>query len=211
MKLKLNGKKYKYKPTYSKRAGKFNLKPPSFLLFRKGLFFYNNEWKECMFYIIDKPNKSLLQIRPINFSYDRESFPNGFVDIVRLSKYNRFKIQVFDLFYISKVYFLIFLEKINWIKKNFYGFLIAFILSLLYFILNYYGNNFLQELISDSLIVQSIIIFLSFSTLLNIFYPFTIRKEWTIEEIDKLVEKRIEKHKQDLDHELYRKEQTNRI
>tara|TARA_B110000238_G_C15701917_1_gene258772 strand:- start:136 stop:273 length:138 start_codon:yes stop_codon:yes gene_type:complete len=44
---------------------------------------------------------------------------------------------------------------------------------------------------------------------MNIFHPFTLRKEWTIEEIDSLIDKRIQKGRKDLEHEEWVRKQSS--
>jgi len=208
MRIKLNGKKYKYKPDYFKRKDDLNVKLPSYSIFRYGKILHEGEWKDCRFYINDRLGKSTIEICPSGIVKDGMSeigkvHSQGYVDLVKLTKFKRFKIRVYDYIFFLKINLLSIFDKIELIKKNLRYILIAFIGSAIYFLINHFYDNFLQELINKSNLVQSIIVFLSLSSIINIFHPFTLRKEWTIDEIDELIKKRLEKNKEDLEHEKW--------
>jgi len=206
MKFKLNGKKYKYKPEYNKREDDLNVKLPSYSIFRYGKILYEGKWKDCRFYIIEKLGKSRIVVSPIGIIKDGMSEigkvnSEGFVDVVQLSKFKRFRIKLYDFIFLGKIYCLSIFDRVELIKENLKYILIALVGSIIYFLINYFYDSFLQELINKSNIVQSFIVFLSLSSIMNIFHPFTLRKEWTIEEIDSLIQKRIKKERKDLEHE----------
>ena len=214
MKFKLNGKKYKYKPEYFKREDDFNIKTPSYTVFRYGSVFYNGEWKGCSFYIFDKSGKSKIEISPIGITKDGMSEigkvnSKGFIDLVELSKFKRFRIRIYDFIFLSKIKCLSLFDRIQLIKNNLKYIIIALIGSIIYYLINYFYNGFLQLLINESNLIQSIIVFLSLSSIMNIFHPFTLRKEWTIEEIDSLIDKRIQKGRKDLEHEEWVRKQSS--
>jgi len=213
MKLKLNGKKYKYKPQYYKREDDLNVKLPSYSIFRYGKILYEGEWKDCRFYIIDKFGKSRIQVCPCGNIKDGMSEigkvnSQGYVDFLELSKFKRFRIKVYDSIFLSKIYCLSIFDRVELIKKNLKYILIALIGSIIYFLINHFYDSFLQELINKSNLVQSLIVFISLSSIMNIFHPFTFRKEWTIEEIDSLIQKRIKKGRKDLEHSEWARKQA---
>lgn len=213
MKLKLNGIKFKYNPTYYKREDDLNVKLPSYSIYRYGKIFYNNEWKECRFYVIDRLGKSRLEVSSVGIIKEGISDigkvdSQGNVKTIELSKYKRFIIKIYDFIFLCKVNFISYFDKIKLIKKNLHYILIALLGSVVYFLINHFCDNILQELINKSNLIQSIIVFLSLSSIINIIHPFTLRKEWTIKEIDDLIIKRIEKHKEDIEHENYIKKQS---
>jgi len=206
MKFKLNGKKYKYKPEYHKRQDELNVKRPSYSIYRSGKVLYEGEWIDCSFYIFDKLGKSRIGISPSGFTKDGlseigEVNSQRFVDMIELSKFKRFRIRVYDFIFLSKIKCLSLFDKVELIKENLKYILIALIGSIIYFSINYFYDSFLQDLINKSNLVQSLIVFLSLSSIMNIFHPFTLRKEWTIEEIDLLIQKRLKKERKDLEHE----------
>lgn len=213
MRLRLNGKKYKYKPEYFKREDDLNVKLPSYSIYRYGQVLYEREWKDCRFYLNDNYEKTTIEICPSGIIKDGKSEigkvnSNGYVDLVELSKFNRFKIKIYDYFFLRKISLFSLFDKIKLIKKNLKYILISLIGSIVYFLINYFYDNFLQELINKSNLVQSFIVFLSLSSIINIFHPFTLRKEWSINEIDELIQKRLEKNKEDLEQEKWIKKES---
>jgi hypothetical protein len=214
MRIKLNGKKYKYKPEYYKREDDLNVKLPSYTIFRYGKLLYDGEWKDCRFYITERLGKSRIQVCPIGFTKDGMSEigkvnSQGFTDDLELSKFKRIKIKVYDFIFLSKINFLGISDRIELIKKNLKYILIALVGSVIYFLINHFYDNFLQELINKSNLIQSLIVFLSLSSIMNIFHPFTLRKEWTIEEIDSLIQKRIKKDREDLEHDEWARKKAS--
>lgn len=208
MRIKLNGKKYKFKSEYFKREDELNVKLPSYSISHYGEVLYEGEWKDCRFFLNDRLGKSTIEICPSGIVKDGMSEigkvnSHGCVDLVELSKFKRFKIRIHDYIFLRKIYLLSVFDKINLLKKNLRYILIAIIGAVLYFLINLFYDNFLQELINKSNLAQSFIVFLSLSSIINIFTPFTLRKEWTIDEIDELIKKRLVKNKEDLEHEKW--------
>jgi hypothetical protein len=203
MRIKFNGKWFKYKPKYDKRKDDFGVKLPSYSLYRYGEMLYGKEWKECRFYIFDIKNKFYVEIFLIGQTINNNDLNIGkisnqcFEDKIEISKFNRFLIRLYDFIFITKIRFLKILDKAENIRRNLFYILIALSASILYFFINYYCDNYLQDLINENIIIQSIIIFLSISSIINIIHPFTLRKEWTIKEIDNLIENKIKKNKID--------------
>ncbi len=74
-------------------------------------------------------------------------------------------------------------EVISSRKSTVLVFLIAFLLSAVYLVTNFYGDNFLIKYISENLWLQTIMMFLTVAGCIGIFYPFSIRKELTKEEV----------------------------
>ena len=71
-------------------------------------------------------------------------------------------------------------------KKTIIVFSIAIILSVVYYLTNFYSNNALLTWISNNLLAQTFIIFLTLSGFINIFTPFTIQKEITEKDIEEI-------------------------
>lgn len=78
--------------------------------------------------------------------------------------------------------------KIKQRKKSIIIFSLAFLLSFIYYIINTVFNNIIIDFISDNQIFQTILMFLTFSSLINIFFPFTIRKEITSKDVENISE-----------------------
>jgi hypothetical protein len=86
-------------------------------------------------------------------------------------------------------------------RKTIIAFLSAIILSFTYFFFNFLNSNLLIKFISENLWIQTIIMFLTISSLINIFFPFTIRKEIKLTDIEDISNKSIERYKEDLEFE----------
>lgn len=91
----------------------------------------------------------------------------------------------------------------GYLKKKFHGrkktafiFFLAFLLSLIYYVINAVFNNIIINFISNSLFFQTILMFLTFSSFINIFFPFTIRKEISQKDVENISE---DKTKETLD------------
>lgn len=214
MRLKLNKKKYKYIPEYVKREDDLNVKLPSYTIYRKGEVLHEGEWKGCRFYISDKPTESIISVSSSGIvkkgiSDIGKVDSQGNVDVIKLSKFQRLKIKIYDFVFFRRIVLYSFIDKVKLIRKNLKYILISLLGSIIYFLINHFFDGFLQDLINKSNLVQSFIVFLSLSSIINIFHPFTLRKEWTIKEIDVLILKRLKKAKSELEHEEWVKKNTS--
>jgi hypothetical protein len=79
-------------------------------------------------------------------------------------------------------------------KKTIIVFSLAIILSTIYYLANLYTNNAVLTWISNNLIAQTFIIFLTLSGFINIFTPFTIQKEITEKDIEEISNSKIVEH-----------------
>jgi hypothetical protein len=77
-------------------------------------------------------------------------------------------------------------------------------LSVIYYLANLYSNNAVLTWISNNLLAQTFIIFLTLSGFINIFTPFTIQKEITERDIEEISNSKIVEHQRT-------KEQNKRI
>jgi multisubunit Na+/H+ antiporter MnhC subunit len=82
-------------------------------------------------------------------------------------------------------------------RKTIFVFGLAFVLSVMYSIINLYSKNWLMNWIGTNLIAQTIIIFLTLSGFINIFTPFTIAKEITEKNISEIALFTLEKKKEE--------------
>ena len=71
------------------------------------------------------------------------------------------------------------------------AFSLALIITIIFYIINYQGDNRLLEIISENLIIQSVFIFLTSATLISLFLPFTFRKELNDKKVKKITSKEI--------------------
>lgn len=65
------------------------------------------------------------------------------------------------------------------VKKSITTFILALLFSLIYFTINYLGNNFLLVYMSENLIIQTFYVFLACVGFISLFLPITFRKEIT--------------------------------
>lgn len=71
-------------------------------------------------------------------------------------------------------------------KNTIFVITIALILSVSYFLVNESNDAFLMKFIAKNNFAQSIIIFLTISSFINIFYPFTLKKQIEKKDIEKI-------------------------
>lgn len=88
-------------------------------------------------------------------------------------------------------------------RKTIFVFLLAIALSGVYYFVNVYTQNGLLKWFSENLFAQTIMIFLTLSSFINIFTPFTIQKEITQKDIEQKAAKVVEEKKR-LDEEYER-------
>lgn len=197
MRLKLKGKKYKYSQGYYKYEDELKVKLPSYSTSCHGKCFYEGKWQRCIFHVGDFSGKMKIFISPGTYkdgmSHLGKVDSQGFVDIVEIQGFKRHLILFYDYIFQKKLQVLSLIDRANLIRKNLRYISIALIGSIIYYLINYFFNGYLQDLINKSNLVQSIIVFLSLSSIVNIFHPFTLRKELTIEEVDELITKKIQK------------------
>jgi len=72
---------------------------------------------------------------------------------------------------------------------------VAVVISTIFYIANVSLNNILVNFISKNLWCQTIIMFLTLASFINIFYPFTLRKEYKKKDIEGISEKQIKKER----------------
>jgi hypothetical protein len=78
-------------------------------------------------------------------------------------------------------------------KNTCFAFSIAIILSLAYYYINLLDNNSLIKYISGNTWIQTIIIFLTISGVINIVHPFTVRKELDANDVKNISKETYEK------------------
>ena len=155
-----------------------------------------------------------IDVSPIGIVQDRMSSigrtdDNGNVSRLKANRLQRFLINTYDKVFFAKIKFLMFRDKLIPIKKNLIYILLALIGASAYFFANHFFDDYLQKLVNESNFIQSLIVFLSLSSIINIFHPFTLRKEIKMEQIDELVDKKNKRAKENYEHEQYVKNKTN--
>lgn len=206
MRLKLKGNKYKYSQGIYKTEDDFKVKTPSYSTSGRCKILYNGKWKPCILDVFDSSGKMRILVSPSIIYKDRTSEigkvdSKGYIDIIDIKGFKRYLILIYDYLFQIKVKFLKLIDKGKLIKENLRYISIAFVGSGIYYLINFIFDGYLQELINKSNFVQSFIVFLSLSSIINIFHPFTLRKELKIEEVDELVSKKLKKAKEDLKRE----------
>lgn len=89
-----------------------------------------------------------------------------------------------------------FKETISRRKWTIFVFAIALTVSVFFWIVNYFSNNYLIKYVSENLLLQTIFMFLTVAGLISIFYPFSIRKELSEKDIINNYEEKIRIEKQ---------------
>ncbi len=77
-------------------------------------------------------------------------------------------------------------------KNTVFVIIIALILSVTYYTVNEFNDDVVIKFIAENNFIQSIIIFLTISSFINIFYPFTLRKQIEKRDIERITRETIE-------------------
>lgn len=77
-------------------------------------------------------------------------------------------------------------------KNTIFVILVALILSVTYYFANKFNNDIIIKYIAENNFIQSIIIFLTVSSFINIFYPFTLKKQMEKKDIENITRETIE-------------------
>lgn len=170
---------------------------------------HNNIWYNC--YI--KFEENTLIITSLISHYDNSCEVKEYIEGVFYQEKTSFlkKNLILYLYNNHPINYKIFLykTKIKDRKTTILVFFGAFFISAIYWLVNLSYNNSLMDWISKSLGAQSFIIFLTVSGFINIFYPFTIKKEISREDIAKISLDSIEeKKKKDEDNKSHVKENS---
>lgn len=197
MRLNLKGEKYKYHPQYYKFEDDFLVYPPKYSVSRRGKIYNKNEWVDCNFHIVSIGSNPVMYVSPSGWVKDGMSElgpvdEQGFFDIIYLGQLDVIKINLYDYFFHARIETLKIYDNLKSIKKTLRYFLWAFIFSMLYFLINYFSENYLMDLIGESNVAQSLILFFTLATVINIFRPFVLRNELDIEQVNELISKRQE-------------------
>lgn len=80
-------------------------------------------------------------------------------------------------------------------KKTFWSFVIPIIGGLLYYFTNHYTDNYLMELISSNLIVQSVIFTLSVIGIMKLYRPFSIKQSFTAHDAEQIYKRMRQREK----------------
>lgn len=198
MRLFIKGEKIRYRLKYRRFEDDLNIKLPKYSVFSNGSIKQNDGWKECSVRAFKFPHKTTLEVSASQCDSEGNSNLGKVGEHLlykkfELNKFNIFLINVYEFFFFQKIRLLSFLDRLKPIRKNLKYISFAALGAVIYYAINHYFDNFLQNLINKSNFVQSLIVFLSLSSIINIFHPFTIRKEVTIEEVNELITKKIEK------------------
>lgn len=160
----------------------------------------NEEWYNCWIKFIEKDNKHFIQlINPMKVDKEssliKEFYLQGIYAEIEVSKFNvnllKYKLNSHNINYKSYRVRKIISER----RKTVYIFLTATILSLIYYFTNEMSGNYLMKYISENNLIQTLIIFLTISSFINIFYPFTLKKELDKKDIEKIINETLEENK----------------
>lgn len=141
-----------------------------------------DEWYKCSIKFIERTSKNYVQfIHPMNVDDKTlrilRVYQEGIYMELPISKFNMNFIK-----YLLNEHSLNF--RIYNFKRTLYArmnsiivFSFALIISAVFYLVNVNFNNILIDFIAKNLLGQTIIIFLTLATFINIFYPFALRKE----------------------------------
>ena len=214
MRFRQNGTKYKYRLEYYKQNDELRVKPPIYSIYRRGSIKQNGVWKNCNFHLFKKEGKTIIEVSPTGIVKDGMSDlgpinEHHYFNRFKLSKFNKTLINLYEKWYDFKILLFRLVDRTKLIKNNIIYISLAFLGATVYFLINHYFDNFLQKLINNSNLAQSLIVFLSLSSIINIFHPFSLRKEVKIGEVDELIRKKSEIMRQDLEDEKWIEENAN--
>lgn len=158
---------------------------------------YKNDWYRCHV-IIEGSKVRLTQIYKQMPGSNRMS---GVLEGFELeSKENKLKINylkyLLNMHTLNKSLF----QLKKWFSSNnkkISVFACTSILGLAYYLINYYTNNYLMELIANDLLAQTIFMFLALAGFINIFFPFTLRDELSKSDAGYIAAKTFEKKKEE--------------
>lgn len=210
MKIKLNGKKYKILLEHNKVEDELNVELPNYAIRSFGKVYHEGKWRQCNFLIHHFPDCTKIFVSPSGLykkgiSEIGKVDKQGFVDIFEVKGYRRYLLRIQQAVYISRLSLLSLFDRAKLIKRNLLFISIAFSGASAYFLVNEFYDNYLQNLINESNFIQSLIVFLSLSSIFNIFVPFSIRKSWSIKEIDKLINLKQKREKERQERQASRK------
>lgn len=165
----------------------------------------HDEWYRCGIKYINKESKYFIEIsNPMKVDketsrilllYKDEGYSGGMYKKIKVSFFKMNLIKFLEHQH-SLNYKWYGIRKIIWERKNtVFVMLLAFILSSIYYYFNITNENSLLKYISENTWIQTVIIFLTISSFINIFIPFTIRKEISKEDIEEISKGTIEEDK----------------
>lgn len=139
----------------------------------------NNKWVSCDIFVPKEDNKRTIKIIDRQYNGNQSEL----FEPLHVNRFWYLLIKVYDLLFDIKIWFNKKWDCIISIKRQIQLILIAILFACIYFFINLYFEDRLMDLIADSNFIQSILIFLSISSFINIFYPFTLRKEININDV----------------------------
>lgn len=162
----------------------------------------DNEWYKCSLRFIEREFKNYIQItHPMKVDEKTlrilDVYKEGIYKELRISKFkmNFIKYRLnqhplnFKIYYLKRALY----ERMNSIII----FSTALLLSAVFYLVNIKFNNILINFIAQNLWCQTIIIFLTLASFINIFYPFSLRKELNKRDVVDISNDTFEKKKEE--------------
>ena len=181
---------------FNKRFDELEIKAPKYSIYTEGSVKKDGGWKECSFFLL-KTKAGTLTGLELHEHGSIEPFDKIKLERIKLSWFNRNLIKTYEALFHFKVYLLTVRDRALSIKKNIIWVLLAAFGASCYYMINVFFNDALKNLINDSNLAQSVIVFLSLSSVINMFHPFTFRKELGKAEVNMLITKRAEEDKRE--------------
>jgi hypothetical protein len=171
-----------------------------------GMFYNTSEieiegiWYRCGTRFLKKNGKNIIQIiSPMlvdeKTSIIKEFYLEGIYKEISVSRLKLYFIKyLLNQHSINHISFNI--RKTIYVRRNtVFVFLIAFILSSIYYSINELNNSSLMMYIAENNWIQTIIIFLTISSFINIFYPFTLKKQIDKRDIETIAKETLEEER----------------
>lgn len=189
--LHVKGYKIRYRKDLTiVRSANPTIEEPHYYIGDKSALKVRNKWVSCHIIEFKRDNKRTIKIyaREYKDQSDLGEVIVGKVDAglfktLHINRFWFFLINVYNLLFGIKILYNKILDYTTSIKRQIQLILIAVLVACIYFFINRYFDGYLQNLINQSNFIQSLIVFLSISSLINIFHPFTLRKETNMKDV----------------------------
>jgi hypothetical protein len=153
----------------------------------------NGKWEDYIVYLMHKKKPYYIEVNAKRWKGVHSNLgpveENGHFTNLKIRGYQVRLIKLYHLFSILRANITKIKIQLRINKYRLLVILSAVLISSLYYLINIYFDNYLKDILDKSIGVQSLIIFLTISSFINIFYPFTIRREVNIRDVKTLSDK----------------------
>ena len=190
--LRVKGYKIRYRKDLTiVRSANPTIEEPHYYIGDKSALKVRNKWESCHIIEFKRDNKRTIKIYAREYKDNQSDLGEvivgkvdaGLFKTLHINRFWFFLINVYNLLFGIKILYNKILDYTTSIKRQIQLILIAALVACIYFFINRYFDGYLQNLINQSNFIQSLIVFLSISSLINIFHPFTLRKETNMKDV----------------------------